>query len=188
MTYPINQRSSKRSFYEQLKAALLNRIQTELYHSIGATPTNETNEKQFVRVGYTTPQYIEEGLVKSMSLWVNTIDNLIARTNRDSDDYIKLWMIRGLSFAEFQLVFDAAIDENEYTHFRGFAFLRITDRISRLKFTSRYTKDFKTYIEVLQHLKVPVFKLIQECLMPVNISMEALHRHAYITVEQNLRY
>lgn len=181
MTYPINQRSSKRSFYEQLKASLLNRIQTELYHSIGATPTNETNEKHFVRVGYTTPQYIEEGLVKSMSLWVNTIDNLIARTNRDSDDYIKLWIIRGLTFAEFQLVFDAAIDENEYTHFRGFAFLRITDRISRLKFTSRYTTDFKTYTEVLQRLKVPVFKLIQECLMPVNISMEALHRHAYIT-------
>jgi energy-coupling factor transporter ATP-binding protein EcfA2 len=181
MAYTINNKSSKRLFYEQLKASLLNRIETELYHSIGATPTNETSEKYFVKVGYTTPQYIEEGLVKAMSLWVNTIDNLIARTNRDGEDYIKLWMIRGLTFAEYQLIFDGAIDENTYTHFRGFAFLRITDRISKLKFTSQNAGDFKTYIEVLQRFKVPIFKLIQESSMPINVSMEALHRHAYIT-------
>lgn len=181
MVYAINNKSSKRLFYEQLKASLLNRIETELYHSIGATPTNETNEKQFVKVGYTTPQYIEEGLIKAMSLWVNTIDNLIARTNRDGDDYIKLWMIRGLTFAEYQLIFDGGIDENTYNHFRGFTFLRITDRISRIKFTSQNANDFTTYVAVLQRFKVPIFKLIQESSMPVNFSMEALHRHAYIT-------
>ena len=176
-----NKRLSKRLFYEQLKAALLQRIETELYQSIGASPDQAATENQFVKVGYTTPQYIEEGLTKSMSLWVNTIDMLLARTDRNSDDYIKLWLIRGLTFEEFQLVFEGSINENEYTHFRGFAFLRITDRISRIKFTSRYTHDFKTYVEVLQKFHVPIFDLISESRMPVNFSMEALHRHCYIT-------
>jgi hypothetical protein len=181
MSYENNKRLSKRSFYEQLKTALVGRIQKELYDSIGAQPDDQQNEKQLVRIGYTTPQYIEDGLVKAMTLWVNTIDNLIARTERNSEDYIKLWMIRGLTFAEYQLVFEGTIQESEYKHFRGFAFLRITDRISKLKFTSRYANDFATYTEMLQHYKVPIFQLIHDSTMPINISMEALHRHCYIT-------
>lgn len=157
------------------------RIEMELYNSIGASRATENNEKTFVRAGYTTPQYIEDGLVRAMSLWVNTIDNLVARTNRDSDDYIKLWMIRGLTFAEYQLVFDAAIEATEYSHFRGFAFLRITDRIARLKFTKQFSNDFKTYAEILQRFRVPIFSLLQDSTMPVCFSLEALHRHAYIT-------
>ena len=181
MTYTNNNKSSKRLFYESLKAALVKRIEVELYHSIGASPDTEAADNTFVKVGFTTPQYIEEGLIKSMSLWVNTIDNLIARTNRDNDEYIKLWMIRGLTFGEFQLIFEGSVDESEYSHFRGFAFLRITDRISRIKFASRFKNDFKTYVEILQQFKVPIFRLINDSTMPVNFSMEALYRHCYIT-------
>lgn len=156
------------------------RIEQELYRSIGAKESPDIWNENEVSFAYTLPEDIEEGLAKVMQLWVNTIDSLL-RDEPTEAEFVKLWAMRGLTPLEYQQVFDAPADEEEYHIYRGLTALKIRDKHDRYYFTSENSNDFEGYIRVIQALNLPVLTELSKKKMMVHFPIDALHRHTYIT-------
>ncbi|MFN7117656.1 MAG: type IV secretory system conjugative DNA transfer family protein, partial [Saprospiraceae bacterium] len=167
--------------YEDLYKAILQKVLEEMYALIGASPHAKNQEDDNISFGYTLAKNIEGGLAKAMEIWVKVIDNLLIETDKNDESYAKLWMIRGLKFSEFSLIFSGGIEENEYQHFRGFTFLQLRDKVDRLNFTASYAGDVQTYEHILEQRQIPIIQTLSKCHMPVYMPTSAFEKHAYLT-------
>ncbi|MFN7119907.1 MAG: type IV secretory system conjugative DNA transfer family protein [Saprospiraceae bacterium] len=169
---------SKRLLYERLYEAILNKIFQTLYTLIGVSGKAQEDNLTF---GYTTPVKIQDGIAEAMDIWVNAIDNLLIETDMEEESYAKLWMIRGLTFPEFNLIFTASIEEREYRDYRGFIFLKLRDKVDRDYFTARYKNEMPTYEAILQARGIPILKELTRMRMPIYFPVSTLEKHFYLT-------
>jgi hypothetical protein len=122
----------------------INLLQTFLE---GAGLENDTLES--VAIGTMKPADCRNGVDSIMQYYTTYIDNLIEQSESDTEK-IQLQSVRGITFSEYQLLFDLSIHENDFHKFSVFRHLWLNNEKERRRFIYHLSKDsHENYMNVL---------------------------------------
>ncbi len=156
---------------------LLTRLQRLFEREIFGTfkPDEET-----IAIGETSPEAYLECVEKVICEWTEIIDELLDQQEKYSDEWGKLLDSRGVTFAEYSLLFDASIPAEEYEHYRAFQFFHILDDIQKRQFISGITNDLEDYFETLLQRDMGILDFFLRGKVGAYFSLETMKSHTHI--------
>lgn len=176
----------KIQFKHQVGEEGIMRLKRVVQQKVGTVPENSEDAVNF---GYTIPANVREALFEIMDWWVDEIDQRIDAYIRRygetfSEDYIALMQYRGITYPEYLLFCEGAVDPEDYEHHRSFEFLLITDAIHRQQYISRLERneenDFQKYCALLLEYQVPPSTFFLTAKVPLYYSAKATKKGVYI--------
>ncbi len=127
---------------------------------------------------------LQNGITTFMQEWVNRVDyylNVISTLEKQeySPQYRAFFYERGFTYQEFQVLFDAEIEEDSYFQYPIFEFLQIQSNAQRRHYTRRYQENTLSYVELLQASQLQIFQALQSNMRAL-LPIETLREHMAI--------
>lgn len=159
--------------YEQVLATLERIYEEELRSKL---------EGELIDFGTTTPDVDDGDAVhKVIRHWCDLIDDLLMDTEPFSDEWGALMERRGITFEEYQALFDPTIKPDDFDHYPVFAFFCILDETQRKQFIRGKTIDPKTYFQDLLTRDVGMLGYFLRQDLKAWFSIESLKAHCHVT-------
>lgn len=102
-----------------------------------------------MELGHVEIQDLGESIAHCLKLWCKEVDEQLNQVMYGSQLYLQLMEIRLFTFEEYQFLFNDALDETVFPHFRVFEFLMIDTSQKLARFISGRTPDMSSYVNVL---------------------------------------
>lgn len=141
--------------------------------------TFKSDDEQ-IQVGVTSPDSYLECVEKIIREWTGVIDELLDQCRRYSDEWGKLLDNRGVTFAEYSLLFESKISEEDYENYRAYEFFGILDDIQRRQFTSNMTNDLEGYFKTLLQRDMGILDFFLRNKIGAYFSLETMKSHTHI--------
>lgn len=137
------------------------------------------NQNGGVELGLSTPKNMTSALLNFMNFWAKKIDGKINLVVPYEADYCSLIESRFFTYAEFELLFDKNIKEEEYILHRAYEFYMLASAHDKTKLLKGIKQDFKGYVDLLAK-SMSSCKSFFATPLRMEIPMSGLQNHAHI--------
>lgn len=132
-------------------------------------------------IGETGKESFLESTEKVIKEWAETvIDPLLESEERYSDNWGKLIESRGVSYAEYKMLFEHSMPEDSYDQLPAHQFFCILDDIQRKEFISDKTDDLECYFETLLQHELGILGFFLREKMNARFSITTMKSHTHI--------
>lgn len=106
----------------------------------------ETDDNpEAITIGEIVPKDSEAGITGVMAAHVKQIDFLLKTLPENSPDAIRLLSVRGITFQEYQQLFNTKITERSFDDFVAFRYLMISREKQRLRLFNSLSPTYEDY-------------------------------------------
>lgn len=143
------------------------------------------NKEDSIELGSLDFSSAPDLIVTFFNRWIIKIDKKVNISRILIDDnygeiYRRLMYERGLTYEEYQTLFDGEIEEKEYPYYPAYEFLQISTKEERKLFTNKYEPHVEAYCKLIQNINLSGADFFLKRLRS-QISLSNLKRHCYIS-------